>query len=129
MAGQKILVADDDLVSLTFVKSLLEDRGYEVVTAEDGESAMTALRLEQPDLFVTDVVMPYKSGFEILREMRRDPVLSVIPVVFLTMKDKEMDIVQGLDQGADDYLVKPVHALELVARVKKILQRAPVSTP
>jgi len=129
MAGQKILIADDDPVSLTFVKSLLEDRGYEVVTTEDGESAMTALRVEQPDLFLTDVVMPYKSGFEILREMRRDPVLSIIPVVFLTMKDKEMDIVQALDQGAEDYLVKPVHALELVARVKKILQRAVVSAP
>ena len=129
MSGQKILIAEDDPISLMFIKSLLEDRGYEVVTAEDGEDALMALRREQPDLFVTDIVMPFKSGIEILREMRRDPVLSRIPVLVVSMKDKELDIVQGLDEGADDYLVKPVHALELAARVKKILQRAAMSTP
>ena len=129
MSGQKILVAEDDPISLMFTKSLLEDRGYEVVTAEDGESAFAALRREKPDLFVTDVVMPYKSGLEILREMRRDPMLAHIPVIVVSMKDREMDIVYGLEEGADDYLVKPVHALELVARVKKILQRAVVSPP
>ena len=129
MSRQKILIAEDDAISLMFIKSLLEDRGYEVVTSPDGEDALMALRREQPDLFVTDIVMPFKSGIEILRVMRRDPVLSRIPVLVVSMKDKELDIVQGLDEGADDYLVKPVHALELAARVKKILQRVAMSTP
>ena len=126
MSKTRILVADDDPIALLFTRSLLEDRGYEVVTAEDGEGALEAVRREMPDLVVTDMVMPYKSGLEIIREMRADPALKEIPVLVISMKDKELDIVQGLDEGADDYVVKPVHALELAARVKKILERKPV---
>src|SRR5262245_6851735 len=119
----KILVADDDPISLAFTKSLLADRGYDVLTAEDGEMALVKLRRERPDLLVTDLVMPYRNGLEIIQEMRRDPQLAEIPVLVMSMKDREPDIVQGLETGADDYVVKPVHALELAARVKKILAR------
>jgi len=119
----KILVADDDPIFLQFTRSLLEDRGYEVVTAEDGEQALAVARREKPDLVVTDLVMPYKNGLEIIREMRAESTLSHIPVIVISMKDREIDIVQGLEEGADDYVVKPVHALELAARVKKILSR------
>jgi len=121
----KILVADDDPISLLFTKSLLEDRGYTVVTAEDGEMTLVNLRKELPDLLVTDLVMPYRNGLEIIQEMRNDPQLAGIPVLVMSMKDREPDIVQGLESGADDYVVKPVHALELAARVKKILSRRP----
>ena len=117
----KILVADDDPISLLFTKSLLEDRGYDVVTAEDGEMTLVKLRKELPDLLVTDLVMPYRNGLEIIREMRSDPQLADIPVLVMSMKDRELDIVAGLETGADDYVVKPVHALELAARVKKLL--------
>lgn len=119
----KILVADDDPISLLFTKSLLEDRGYTVVTAEDGEMTLVSLRKELPDLLVTDLVMPYRNGLEIIQEMKNDPQLASIPVLVMSMKDREPDIVQGLEAGADDYVVKPVHALELAARVKKILDR------
>ena len=119
----KILVADDDPIFLQFTRSLLEDRGYEVVTAEDGEQALAVARREKPDLVVTDLVMPYKNGLEIIREMRAESTLQHIPVIVISMKDREIDIVQGLEEGADDYVVKPVHALELAARVKKILSR------
>jgi len=119
----KILVADDDPIFLQFTRSLLEDRGYEVVTADDGEKAMAAVRVELPDLVVTDLVMPYRNGLEIVREMRGDPALARIPVIIISMKDKELDIVHGLEEGADDYVVKPVHALELAARIKKLLDR------
>jgi DNA-binding response OmpR family regulator len=119
----KILVADDDATTLLFVRSLLEDRGYDVITAEDGESALSLVRSQKPDLVVTDLVMPYINGLELIREMREDTELSRIPVVLISMKDKEQDIVQGLEEGADDYVVKPFHALELAARIKKILDR------
>ena len=119
----KILVADDDPIFLQFTRSLLEDRGYEVVTAEDGEQALAVARREKPDLVVTDLVMPYKNGLEIIREMRAESTLQHIPVIVISMKDREIDIVQGLEEGADDYVVKPVHALELAARVKKLLSR------
>ena len=119
----KILVADDDPIFLQFTRSLLEDRGYEVVTAEDGEQALAVVRRERPDLVVTDLVMPYKNGLEIIREMRAESTLQHIPVIVISMKDREVDIVQGLEEGADDYVVKPVHALELAARVKKLLSR------
>ena len=119
----KILVADDDSIFLQFTRSLLEDRGYDVVTADDGEKALATVRLEMPDLVVTDLVMPYKNGLEIIREMRADPALSHIPVIVISMKDKEPDIVHGLEEGADDYVVKPVHALELATRIKKLLAR------
>ena len=119
----KILVADDDPIFLQFTRSLLEDRGYEVVTAEDGEQALAVVRRERPDLVVTDLVMPYKNGLEIIREIRAESTLRHIPVIVISMKDREVDIVQGLEEGADDYVVKPVHALELAARVKKLLSR------
>jgi len=122
----KILVADDDPISLLFTKSLLEDRGYIVVTAEDGAMTLVMLRQELPDLLVTDLVMPYRNGLEIIQEMKTDPQLAGIPVLVMSMKDREPDIVQGLEAGADDYVVKPVHALELAARVKKILARRAV---
>ena len=119
----KILVADDDAVTILFVKSLLEDRGHQVITAEDGATAIQLIRNERPDLVVTDLVMPFRNGLEILREIREDVRLKRIPVVVISMKGKEGDIVLGLEEGADDYIVKPFHALELVARIQRLLER------
>ena len=119
----KILVADDDAVTILFVKSLLEDRGHQVITAEDGATAIQLIRNEKPDLVVTDLVMPFRNGLEIIREIREDVGLKRIPVVVISMKGKEGDIVLGLEEGADDYIVKPFHALELVARIQRLLER------
>lgn len=123
MALARILVADDDRVTTRFVSSLLESEGYEVLVAEDGEHAFELARQHRPDLIVSDLIMPYRDGFEVLRALRGEDGLANIPVVILSMKNREEDIVRGLEEGADDYVVKPFNARELVVRVRKQLQR------
>ena len=121
MAGERILVAEDDPLTSRFVTSLLREKGYEVLVAEDGEHAYELAIDQQPDLILSDVVMPYRDGFEVLRIIRKDARLAEVPVIILSMKDKEEDIVQGLQMGADDYVVKPFNARELLARIRKQL--------
>ena len=119
----KILVAEDDPVTRRFVVTLLTRESFEVREAEDGESAWKQLATWHPDLVVTDVVMPYLDGFDILRKAKADPTLREIPIIVLSMKDREEDIVAGLEAGAEDYIVKPFHARELVVRIRKVLMR------
>ncbi len=121
---KRILVADDDPVTLRFLTSLLESKGFKVVRAQDGDQALAQARAIVPDLIVTDLLMPYRDGFELLRILRSDPETHHIPVIMVSMRDREEDIVQGLEQGADDYMTKPFNARELVARVCKLLERA-----
>lgn len=122
MARARILLAEDDPVTARFLASLLEDKDYEVVIAEDGESACRLARSMKPDLILTDVVMPYKDGFDMLRVLRADPTLADVRIILVSMRDREEDIVFGLEQGADDYVVKPFNARELLARVRKQLE-------
>lgn len=124
MTGERILVADDDPIILNFLSALLKDKGYQVITAEDGERTLHAALIYHPDVIVTDLVMPYMDGFEIIRALKKEPRLKDIPIIILSMKDKEDDIVKGLEEGADDYIVKPFNALELVTRIKKLLERS-----
>jgi DNA-binding response OmpR family regulator len=124
MALARILVADDDRVTSRFVSSLLEGEGYEVLVADDGEHALELALEHTPDLIVSDLIMPYRDGFEVLRALRSEDRLARVPVVILSMKDREEDIVRGLEEGADDYVVKPFNARELVVRVRKLLQRS-----
>jgi len=124
MALARILVADDDRVTSRFVSSLLEGEGYEVLVAADGEHAVELALEHEPDLIVSDLIMPYRDGFEVLRALRAERRLSQVPVVILSMKDREEDIVRCLEEGADDYVVKPFNARELVVRIRKQLQRA-----
>ena len=124
MNVERILVAEDDPVTLRFVSSLLLEKGYEVVEAEDGGQAFDLAVDKVPDLIISDLVMPYRDGFGLLRALRGDRRLKHVPVIILSMKDRENDIVRGLEQGADDYIVKPFNARELLARVKKQLNRA-----
>jgi DNA-binding response OmpR family regulator len=121
--GGKILVIDDDVVSLRFVSSLLREKGYEVLVAEDGEHGWHLAVSQRPDLIVTDLVMPYRDGFQLVSVIRADRELSKIPIVVLSMRDREEDIVRGLQDGADDYVIKPFNARELVARIRKQLER------
>lgn len=125
MAEARILVIDDDPVALRFVASMLRERGYEVLVAEDGVHGYELARSLRPDLIVSDLLMPYRDGFAMLRMLRRDRRLANVPVVVLSMKDREEDIVRGLEEGADDYVVKPFNARELVARIRKQLVRRP----
>lgn len=121
-AAKRILVAEDDPVTRRFVVSLLEESGYEVLVAEDGEHAVATAISARPDLVVSDLVMPYRDGFEVLRAIRNDPRVASLPVLILSMRDREEDIVRGFEQGADEYVVKPFNARELVARVRRLLE-------
>lgn len=120
-ARTRILVADDDPIVLKFLEALLSDAGYEVSVAEEGEKALTRAREWMPDLLIMDLVMPYHDGFEITRALRQSPATKQIPIVILSMKDREADVLRCFELGADDFVRKPFNALELLARIRKIL--------
>jgi len=123
---QKIVIADDDPIVLKFLEALLSDAGYDVATADDGEKALQRIREFQPRLVIMDLVMPYHDGFEITRSLRQSPATRQLPIIILSMKDKESDVLRCFELGADDYIRKPFNALELLARVRKILDRRSV---
>ena len=118
-----ILMVDDDPVSRRFVGALLRGGGYEVHEAEDGEAGLRQAAALRPRLVVLDLVLPYRDGFEVLAALKADPSTRGIPVLILTVKDREEDVVKGLDLGADDYVIKPFGAQELLARIRRILER------
>jgi twitching motility two-component system response regulator PilH len=118
MAIKNILLVDDSKTELHFLSDLLEKRGYKVRTAENGEEAMRRLGEETPDLILMDVVMPGQNGFQLTRAITRDPRFANVPVIMCTSKNQETDKVWGMRQGARDYIVKPVDADELVAKIK-----------
>jgi len=121
--GERILVADDDRLTARFVSSLLREEGFEVLVAEDGDHALELALKHEPDLIVTDLLMPYRDGFGLLRSLRADSRTAETPLIILSMRDREEDIVRGLEQGADDYMIKPFNARELVVRIRKLLDR------
>ena len=118
MAIKNILLVDDSKTELHFLSDLLEKRGYKIRTAENGEDAMRRLGEETPDLILMDVVMPGQNGFQLTRAITRDPRFVNVPVIMCTSKNQETDKVWGMRQGARDYIVKPVDADELVAKIK-----------
>ena len=117
MTIQKILLVDDSKTELNYLTDLLVKRGYAVRTAENGEEAMRRLGEEKPDLILMDVVMPGQNGFQLTRAITRDPRFTGVPVIMCTSKNQETDKVWGMRQGARDYIVKPVNAEELVAKI------------
>lgn len=117
----KILLVDDDPRLRELVGLALERAGYAVITAADGQVALTHAAREVPDLIVLDVGLPELDGFDVCRRIRAK---SEVPILFLTARDDEIDRVLGLELGADDYVTKPFSPRELVARVKAILKRA-----
>jgi twitching motility two-component system response regulator PilH len=118
MAIKNILLVDDSKTELHFLSDLLSKRGFGVRTAENGEEAMRRLGEEKPDLILMDVVMPGQNGFQLTRAITRDPRFVNVPVIMCTSKNQETDKVWGMRQGARDYIVKPVDADELVAKIK-----------
>ncbi len=120
---ERILVVDDDAVVRRFVGALLADRGYEVHEAGDGEEAIRLAAPLQPRLILLDLVMPLMDGYAVLGGLKGDPATRKIPVMILSMRDREEDVVKGLDLGAEDYMTKPFGARELLARIRKILDR------
>jgi DNA-binding response OmpR family regulator len=121
--GGKILIADDNADMRDYVQRLLADQ-YDVETTPDGGSALLAARERTPDLILTDIMMPGMDGLELLRALRADPLTNQIPIILLSARAGEESKVEGLDAGADDYLVKPFTARELRARVNSHLNIA-----
>lgn len=119
-----ILLADDNSDMRDYVKRLLVSQGYEVETATDGSAALAKVSQQIPDLILTDVMMPELDGLGLLRALRSDPVTRGIPVILLSARAGEESRIQGLDAGADDYLIKPFSARELLARVEATLKMA-----
>ena len=111
-ARPRILLADDNADMREYVRRLLSDR-YEVKAVAEGRLALAAARAERPDLILTDVMMPRLDGFGLLRELRPDPQTATIPVIMLSARAGEEARVEGIQSGADDYLVKPFRAREL----------------
>ena len=113
-----ILIVDDSPTERHVLNDLLTKAGFEVVTSDNGEDAIVKAKQVKPDLILMDVVMPGQNGFQLTRAITRDPRFVNVPVIMCTSKNQETDKVWGMRQGARDYIVKPVDADELVAKIK-----------
>jgi two-component system alkaline phosphatase synthesis response regulator PhoP len=122
--AQQILVVDDDPEIVRLVRGYLEQGGYRVLVAYDGETALHILRRERADLMVLDLMLPDRDGWDVTRLIRSDPMLQAIPIIMLTARVEDQDKIVGLELGADDYVTKPFNPRELVARVRAVLRRA-----
>ena len=116
-----VVIADDDAITRSIVQLKLKSRGYRVRAASDGEEALRLVASERPGLVVLDAMMPGRDGFDVLRQIKASPDLAGIPVVMLTARKLEHDIVDALESGASDYLVKPFLPEELAVRVARLL--------
>jgi len=123
MAKEHILVVDDEADILELVEYNLSKDGYKVSRAETGEAALAKARAAMPDLVILDLMLPGLDGLEVCRRLKADPKTQHVPVVMLTAKGEEADIVAGLELGADDYITKPFRPRVLVARVRAVLRR------
>lgn len=123
---KRIMVVDDEPRLVSVVEAYLEQEGFEVATASNGQEALFAARESRPDLIILDVMMPEMDGFEFMRAHRKE---AETPIILLTAKVEEGDKVIGLELGADDYVTKPFRPRELVARVRAVLRRAGQTRP
>ncbi|MHC4235742.1 MAG: response regulator transcription factor, partial [Planctomycetota bacterium] len=117
----RILIAEDEPDMLMGLRDNLQFEGYEVLEARDGEQAVRMVQEQRPDLMLLDIMMPKLDGLEVCRQIRQGGF--TLPVLMLTAKTQEVDIVRGLEAGADDYVAKPFGVRELLARIKVALRR------
>lgn len=120
----KLLIVDDEMQTLKLTGLLLQQHGYEILAAQSGVRALVKAKTEKPDLVILDVMLPDMDGYEICRRLRADPATANLPVIMLTAKTLMKDKVDGFQAGADDYMTKPVHPDELIARVEALLLRS-----
>ena len=123
MAGERILVVDDEDHIVELIKFNLETKGYNVISAFDGEEAIKKANNESPDLIILDLMLPKIDGVEVCRRIKEDENTSNISIIMLTAKNDESDKIVGLEIGADDYMTKPFSVKELMARVKAVIRR------
>ena len=130
MSRETVLVVDDERDILELVKYNLDKEGYQVTTVATGEDALLATRSKMPDIIVLDLMLPGVDGLEVCRRLKSDPKTSAIPIVMLTAKGDEADVVTGLELGAADYVTKPFSPRVLTARIRAVLRRgdAPEAT-
>ena len=124
MAKENILIVDDEEDVLELVRYNLDKNGYKTETATTGEDALTKARAQLPDLMILDLMLPGIDGLEVCKKLKSDAKTQNIPIIMLTARGEEADIVTGLELGADDYVTKPFSPKVLVARVRRILHRA-----
>jgi len=121
--AKTILVVDDDSDTLTLIGLTLQRRGFEVIKAQSGQQALNLLAHDRPDLVILDVMMPQMDGYEVCREIKADPRTAELPVIMLTAKAQTQSQLEGFRVGAIDYITKPVHPQDLVARIQTVLER------
>ena len=119
-----IYIVEDDSSIRELEQYALQSNGYETTGCEDAASFWAALRSGRPDLVILDVMLPDEDGYQILAKLRADPTCAATPVIMVTAKTSEIDVVKGLDHGADDYLCKPFGIMEFLSRVRASLRRA-----
>ena len=121
MSTGKIMIVDDDLNICELLRLYIEKEGFSVVTVNDGETAVKTFEKEKPDLILLDIMLPKLDGWQVCREIRKT---SQCPIIMLTAKGEVFDKVLGLELGADDYMVKPFEAKEVIARIRAVLRRS-----
>jgi two-component system alkaline phosphatase synthesis response regulator PhoP len=126
---RRILVVDDDREVVRLIRAYLEQAGFEVLAAHDGETAVHMLRRERPDLLLLDLMLPGRDGWDITRLVRGDPALAHTPIIMLTARVDDTDKIVGLELGADDYVTKPYNPREVVARVRARLRQTDGAPP
>ncbi len=123
MKKEKILIIDDEKDIIKLISYNLEKEGYRIISALDGERGLEIIFKEKPDLIILDLMLPGLDGLELCKILKRNEETSSIPIIMLTAKGEEADIVVGLELGADDYITKPFSPRVLLARVKAVLRR------
>lgn len=123
MAKSKVLVIEDEPDIVEVIQYNLEREGHKVIACRDGEQGLSRIRTDNPDLVILDLMLPGMDGTEVCRQVKADPVTRGIPIIMLTAKTEESDVVLGLGLGAEDYIAKPFSPRELVARVQVVLRR------
>ena len=120
MAIQKVLIVDDSPTERYYLTDILVKAGFSVSTADNGEDALTKIKADKPELILMDVVMPGANGFQVTRTIVKDPEFGNVPVIICSSKNQETDRVWGMRQGARAYMVKPVDAEQLLAKIAEI---------
>ena len=124
-----IYIVEDDSSIRELEQYALQSNGYDARGCEDAASFWAAVRETRPELVILDVLLPDEDGYPILNKLRADPACAHLPVIMVTAKTSEIDVVKGLDHGADDYLCKPFGIMEFISRVRAVLRRAAAAAP